>query len=64
LEAKEILGHKLYEEQRAITGRCEREQRDPTPDEWVLIKEYDKRQRDEVYDPAWQRSVRISGAPA
>jgi Region found in RelA / SpoT proteins len=62
LEAKEILGHALYEEERVITGLLMKEQRDPTPEENAKLKVIRKRMRDEVYDPAWERSLQVVGA--
>jgi len=62
LEAKEILGHALYEEERVITGLLQKEHRDPTPDEDAKLKVIRRRMRDEVYDPAWERSLQVVGA--
>lgn len=64
LEAKEILGHKLYEIERKITDQCQLEQRDPTPSEWTVLKNVRQRQLTEVYEPAWMRDTTYAGAAA
>jgi hypothetical protein len=57
MEAKMILGHALYGEIRPLVSQLERERRTPTPDEQIRLDENLRRQKLEIYDPAWEKDL-------